>query len=128
MLFTPHPEIPNHYTINHQFLLRTDDIENFGFNWSRVIHDNLIQDQGYLSFHGNHRVFFYGFYHDTDSQLQHINTDYIQEELSKICVPNTLLIIHYFPDGGVKCIITGINPSIFKAMNPDYKIYYHDFT
>lgn len=128
MLFKPHPEIPNHYTVSSDHLLRTDDLSNFDFNWSRVLHDNYIEDQGYLAFHGDHRVLFHGFRYDPSHSLQYISSDYIKKELEKITIPNKLNIIHYFPDGEINCIITGIEPAIFKDMRMEYKNYYYDFT
>ncbi len=127
MLFKPHPEIPNHYLVSEHCLIRSDDLENFGFNWSRAIYNNFIEDRGHLTLHGAHRTIFYGFKQDTYQEYHSIDLKEIAEAFEGIYIPNTLTVVHYFSDGQINCIVTGVEPTQLVTLSNAYKSFYYDF-
>lgn len=124
----PHPEIPNHYEIGKGFHLLTSDFQQPEFKHSRIVRKNYCQSRGFLGLCEAERIQVKGYAApDAESYPETMSQEFVVEALNEIMVDGTVTIFHYFAQGEVQCVITGVSTEAFAQLSPQYSQYYYEY-
>lgn len=127
-LLIPHPEIPNHYEIGAGFHLLTSDFQQPTFKHSRMVRKNYCQRNGYLGLCEAERIQVKGYATTDDAGYPEVMAqEAVVNALNEVMVEGTMTIFHYFAQGEVQCVITGVSPEAFSQLSPQYGQYYYEF-
>ena len=126
-IFIPHPAIDDHFQINEQYIIRTSDLDQYNFKWSRVISKNYIKQHGLLCFNENERITLSGYYRENeDSYLIEVEEEIIYQALIAILPEQGFAIIHYSPENCVMCVVIGVQREHLVSLPEQYLEYYYD--
>lgn len=126
-IFIPHPEIPNHWTVSSKYFIRTTDLDQEEFRFSRVVEDNFIEGRGFKAFQQPTRVYVYGYHRPRCSEEDYFDIgDTACNELLSLIEKGTLTLIHYGGCGCVTDIVTGVQMSTLMELPDSFKSLYYN--
>lgn len=123
----PHPEIPNHFDVPDEYIIRTNDLDAPKFLFSRILINNYIPGKGFSTFHAQTRIQFFGYVFNNAANIPIAVLDpfQIEQEIESLMEPGRCLILHY-GDQRLQTIVNGVSPSVFENYPKDYSRYYYD--
>ncbi len=131
MILIPHDTIPQHYTVNPSYILQTSDMEEVYFRWSRMVHNNYIQDKGFLTNNPSKRIRLYGYKRDHDNTWMtevdpKTSQDEITLELLELLDQTKATLFHYSPEGYIRDIIINVDVNVLQELPEQYRSFYYD--
>lgn len=126
-IFIPHPEIANHYEIRPGYHLITSDQIMPYFKWSRMVRKNYIPGAGFLGHHETERIDIRVYKQESEfDPVVVLDQNLVAEQLKSIMVDDRETIFHYYTQGKVQVIVTGVEHDIIGHLPEHYRYYYYE--